>query len=144
MTNTYPLQSELETVSYGYLFLKFVGGSTLVYFGIVGSHLDRPISIVLCVPLFVAGTFLLMLTRVKPEASVLSVRRFFQWQGIAYRDIKDCDDNLFLPFIGAVVLKRYVPPFGKIYFWIPISTRTSRIDKELIAYIRQRAGLAPQ
>ena len=143
MTNGYPPQSELESVSVNYFLFRFLFGPALIYIGIAGFHLDRPLSLVISVPLVFAGSFSLMVTRVKPEANVLAVRRFFQWQGLAYSEIKDCDDNLFLPLIGSVRLTRYVLPFGKLYFWIPISARTSRIDKELIVYIRHRAGLGP-
>lgn len=143
MTDNYPLQSELESVSVVYVLFRFVFGPLFIYLGITSCHLDRPLSLVLSVPLVFAGTFLFMLTRVKPEANVLAVRRFFQRKELAYSEIKDCDDNLLLPFIGSFRLGRYVLPFGRVYFWIPISARTSRIDKELIAYIRHRAGLAP-
>ncbi len=141
--NTYPPQSELETASDGYLFVKFIFGPCLVYVGFTAFHWDRLLSLIASLPLVFSGVFLLMITRVKPDSSVLSVRRFFRWQEFAYSEIKDCDDNLFMPFIGSVRLMRFIPPFGKIYFWIPISRRTNRIDKELVAYIRYRAGIAP-
>lgn len=143
MTNNYPLQSELESASVGYVLSRFVLGPLFIYLGIASCHLDQPLSLVLCVPLVLAGAFLFMLTRVRPEANVLAIRRFFQRKELAYSEIKDCDDNLFLPFIGSFRLGRHVLPFGKVYFWIPISARTGRIDKELIAYIRHRAGLSP-
>ena len=143
VSNTCPPQSELESVSDGYLFFKFILGPGLIYVEITGLHSDRPLSLVVTLPLILAGAFSLMVTRVKPDSSVLSVRRFWGWQEFAYSEIKDCDDNLLMPFIGSVRLRRYIPPFGKIYFWIPISRRTSRIDKELIAHIRHRAGLGP-
>jgi hypothetical protein len=143
MPNSYPVQSELDTASVGYLFSKFVFGPACIYIGLIGCHLDRPLSLAVSVPLVFAGTFLLMLTRLRPDSSVLAFRRFFRWQELAYSEIKNCDDNLFLPFIGSVRFTHYVLPFGKIYFWIPISVHTSRIDKEMIAYIRRRAGLKP-
>ena len=143
MSNSYPLQSELDTASVGYLISKFAFGPACLYVGITACHLDRPLSLVVSVPLVVAGIFLLMLTRLRPDSSVLAFRRFFRWQEVAYSEVKYCDDNLFLPFIGSLCLRRYVFPFGKVYFGIPISDRTSRIDKEMIAYIRYRAGLAP-
>lgn len=142
MTKSYQFPSELETVSEGYWVSKLVLGPGMIYVGIKGFHLAHPIlTSLFCIPLVILGIFFVIITRLKPEAGVLGFRRFFQWQHIGYSEIRDCDDNLFLPFIGSIRLKHYVPPFGKIYFWIPIGA-DGRIDKEMIPYIRQRAGLA--
>jgi hypothetical protein len=145
MENKYRLPSALETLNVDYLLFKFGFGPLMIYFGITGFHLSHPIlSAVFCIPVLTAGIFFFMtITRVKPEADALAVRRFFRWHRLTYSEIKECDDNLFLPFIGSVRLKPYVLLFGKIYFWIPVSAHTNRIDKELIPYIRHRAGLAP-
>jgi len=141
MPKIYQLPSELESASEGYLFSKFVFGPALIYFGITGFHIAHPIlTSLFCIPLLTSGIFFMVITRVKPESGVLAVRRFFQWEQIAYSEIRDCDDNLFLPFIGSIRLKRYIAPFGKVYFWIPVGA-DARIDKETISYIRQRAGL---
>ena len=141
MTKSYQFPSELETVSNGYLLSKFAFGPIIIYFGIKGFNIAHPIlTSLFCMPVLTLGIFLLMIRRVKPESGAVAVRHFFQWQQIAYSEIKDCDDNLFWPFIGSIRLKRYIAPFGKIYFWIPVGAN-ARIDKEMIAYIRQRAGL---
>jgi hypothetical protein len=144
MTNSYQLPGELETVDVGYWVCKFGLGPFLIYIAMTSFHLGHlALSILFCVPLTFAGVFFFMaLTRVKPESGALAVRRFFSWHELAYREIQDCDDSLFLLFIGSIRIKRYVPPFGKIYFWIPVRARSNRIDRALILYIRQRAGLA--
>jgi hypothetical protein len=145
MENNYRLPSGLETLSVDYLLSRFVFGPVMIYFGITIFHLSHPIlSGIFSITFLIVGIFFFMtITRVKPEADALAVRRFFRWNRLVYSQIKECDDNLFLPFIGSVRLKPYVPLFGKIYFWIPVSAYTNRIGKELIPYIRHRAGLAP-
>lgn len=94
MARIYELPTDLKTLSLGYVVSKFGLGLFFIYLAIRSFHLEHLVfSFLFCVPVSVVGVFFITLTRVKPESGALAARRFFDWQQIAYSEIKYCDDK---------------------------------------------------
>ncbi len=74
-------------------------------------------------------------------------RRFFHWERIEYEDIVACGNAIFPPGLGYLKLRRFVPPFGKLYF-APYAPSIGpweqlRQSREFMQYIRVRMGKPP-
>jgi len=114
-----------------YMGLLFLGGPLILLY-----HTFRIQNILLSIPFVVASGFFLSVVQVSPPGDHLRYRRLIKWKVIPYNQVLECrEDSVF----GYLRIKRYVPPWGKLYF-----TRAqvgTRWDSDVVATIRRRAKL---
>jgi len=140
MADEYKFPTALETLSADYWFPKFVMGGVLLYPAYDSFSVEHPASIFGSILLFSLSFTFLWLTRIKPEAEELKYRRLFQWKSLPYSQIIDCKTSWVW---GRIKTKQYNFPFGGIYFVLPRDRKYDyRWDKEIISYIRSKAGLS--
>ncbi len=81
----------------------------------------------------------------------LQYRRFLRWHTINYHEILECKRSV-VPLLGYVKLKRFVPPWGRLYFVFhtPSAPFLGRSEQEIVLrYIRNKmagadAGTEPE
>jgi hypothetical protein len=90
---------------------------------------------------FLLGFFFFTVTRIKTDETVLKYRRWSQWYAVPYSEIVECGaDGMY----GYIRLRRYIFPWGKIYFLRPYSPESLLAwDQQTIKKIRAKAGIAP-
>jgi hypothetical protein len=87
------------------------------------------------------GFFFFTVKRVKTEEIVLKCRRWSRWHSVPYSEIVECGADWMYRYIR---LRRYIFPWGKIYFLRPHSSDSLFAwDQQTINTIRAKADIAP-
>jgi hypothetical protein len=93
---------------------------------------------VLGVGSLVVGIFFLTIAHVEIEETGLKYRRFSRWHAVGYGEIEACGENSRL---GYVKLRRYVFPWGKLYFVLPNASESLLgKDTRLLTSIRDKVN----
>ena len=142
MGKEFKLPTTLETLPADYWFPKFVISGLLLISIPLFFDLQNPNSGLACIFILFVSFMMMSLTRVKPETEKLMYRRFFQWKCREYSEIARCNTFWILGYIKA---KRYIFPWGRIYFVLPRDTQYDyRWDRNIISFIRDKAGISHQ
>jgi hypothetical protein len=123
------------------LLLKYGFGLFFCLFGLAFFNLQHPYGTgFICLGFIILGTFFLSVARVKPEREVLKYRNWFRWHTVSYSEILDCGESW---VFGYIKCRRYLFPWGKIYFARGNADDSLfGLDKKIISSIRDRAGIS--
>ncbi len=119
---------------------KYGFGVFFCLFGLLLFNKQHPYGTgFICLGFIILGAFFLSVARVKPEKEVLKYRIWFRWHTVSYSEILECDATW---VFGYIKIRRYLLPWGKIYFARPQAADSLfGWDKEIISSIRSRAGI---
>jgi len=97
-------------------------------------------ALVLALPVVLWASFNLSAAQVRVDDQHLRYRRFLRWKRIPYEEIRECK-VAWAPSMGCIKLRRFVPPWGKIYFVLegPFEWAIPGGQTKLTAYINARA-----
>jgi hypothetical protein len=76
---------------------------------------QKPGGIVLLGLVTALGLFFFTLALIMPSDHHVQYKRYIRWHKIDYNEILACKQSI-IPLVGYVKLKRFVPPWGKLYF----------------------------
>ncbi len=124
-------QSDPEAV-----FLFKYWQALIVFAVAIGFAFVPSASIVVVILPALWGIFCLSAAEVKACDRFLAYRRFLKWREVPYEEIRQCK-NSWIPGLAYFRLRRFVPPWGKIYFVIERSAFYGK-PKELTAFINSR------
>ena len=93
----------------------FLGWASLMFKGAF-SH---PGALVFGIPFVLLAAFCLSAAEITANDEFLRYRRFFRWQKVDYKEIRDCRVAWF-PTMGRLKLNHSVAPWGTIYFLLPL------------------------
>src|SRR5258708_4759353 len=139
MNDEYRFPTALETMPADYWFPKYVMSSLLLACTLLTLNVENPNSGLVCAPLLLVSFMMMSVTRVKLEGESLKYRRLFQWKPLDYSEITRCGTFWILGYIRA---KRYIFPWGGIYFVLPRDAEYDyRWDRKIVSFIRGKAGI---
>jgi hypothetical protein len=139
MHDEYKFPTALETMPADYWFPKYVMSSLLLACTWIFFNVENPNSGLVCAPLLLLSFMMMSVTRVKPGAESLMYRRLFRWKPLEYPNITGCGTFWILGYVRA---KRYIFPWGGIYFVLPRDAEYDyRWDKNIVSFIRGKAGI---
>jgi hypothetical protein len=139
MNDEYKFPTALETMPADYWFPKYVISSLLLAGTWLSFNVENPNSGLVCAALLLISFMMMSVTRVKPEAGSLMYRRLFRWKPLEYSEISRCGTFWILGYIRA---KRYIFPWGGIYFVLPRDAEYDyRWDRSIVSFIRDKAGI---
>lgn len=92
-------------------------------------------------PIALWAVFNLSAAQVKAGDQVLKYRRLFRWKQVAYEEIRECKVS-WLPALGFLRLRQFVPPWGKVYFVLeaPLQWAVPGGQTGLTTFISSRSG----
>jgi hypothetical protein len=128
------LNSQLVVQKYGFGAFYFVFG-VLIF-----TKLHPVFTGLIALGLFALGSFHLSIARVNPVGHEVKYRRFVRWHSIAYSDVRECGEAW---VFGYIKPRRYVLPWGRIYFARPQSSESLfGWDQKIIDEIRAKSDLS--
>jgi hypothetical protein len=111
--------------------LAFAGAVTLIGSG-------RPVILFFSGPLLLLATFLASAAQIRPERDRLRYRRFLKWEELPYSAIVRCEVGAW-PGVGFLKLRRFLPPWGKLYFVIETHDGWPPRGTQLAEFINAKA-----
>ena len=112
-------------------FLFFLG-LVILFLWKGGFH---PVQLLLFVPLFVLSLFHLSLAEVEVSSEGIRYRRLLGSGRVSFGEVEKCGVSKVRMEIGYISLKRFVSPWGKLYF---ILDAPSSKGTDIIDFIRER------
>jgi hypothetical protein len=92
-----------------------------------------------CLGFIALGVFFLSVTRVRLEGNEVMYRRWIRWRALPYSEIRECGESW---VYGYIKTRRFVLPWGRIYFVRPKSSDSLfGLDREIISTIRFKANI---
>jgi hypothetical protein len=120
---------------------KYGFGFFLFLFGLAVFNKQHPYGTgFICLGFIILGLFFLSVARVSPEREVVKYRNWFRWRTVSYSEIQDCGESW---VFGYIKCRRYLFPWGKIYFVRGYADDSFfGLDKKIISSICNRAGIS--
>jgi hypothetical protein len=110
--------------------------------GVFGRHFPGWRFWLVC-PLFVVALFGFSVAIVEVHDGVLRYRRFFRWKTIDPKDITGVK-AIWEPILASVRLKRFLFPWGRLYFVLDGPSTPFHKEYRLLDYIRELVPRVPE
>ena len=112
-----------------------LGFPLMLWLGVFGLYHppEKPGGLILLGLLALLSLFFLTLALIVPTDRYLEYKRFIQWRTISYKEVSKCGRSIF-PLVGYIKLKRFLPPWGRLYFvfYTPSAPFFGRAEQEAI------------
>jgi len=112
-----------------------LGFPLMLWFGVLGLYHppEKPGGLILLGLLALLSLFFFTLALIVPTDRYLEYKRFIQWRTISYKEVSKCGRSVF-PLVGYIKLKRFLPPWGRLYFvfYTPSAPFFGRAEQEAI------------
>ena len=114
-------------------------GPLLFFFGLVAFILwnvgFHSVQLLFLIPLFVMSLFHLSLAEVEVSSEGIRYRRLSGCGAVSFDEVVNCGVSKVRMEVGYIRLKRFVSPWGKLYFILDDSHSK---DTDIIGFIRER------
>src|SRR5207302_9591978 len=112
-----------------------LGFPLMLWLGVFGLYHppEKPGGLILLGLLALLSLFFFTLALIVPTDRYLEYKRFIQWRTISYKEVSKCGRSVF-PLVGYIKLKRFLPPWGRLYFvfYTPSAPFFGRAEQEAI------------